>query len=162
METINNYERKIRSQNGEDGIIEEIFSRLKVPNGFFVEFGVQDGLECNTAHLCIDRQWSGMMIEGSGAWFSNLVTHYQSIHHHIWNQTNYFGASLSSLAELGKQLGYALIGTDSRGVNAFFTRNDLVDIAGFPELAPETAYNKPSYGHFNGGHPPGSGPFIEI
>ena len=36
---------KVFSQNDEDGIINEIFNRIGTTNKFFVEFGVQDGLE---------------------------------------------------------------------------------------------------------------------
>ncbi|TGU44557.1 hypothetical protein EN829_071795, partial [Mesorhizobium sp. M00.F.Ca.ET.186.01.1.1] len=57
-----------------------------------------------------------------------------------WNGTTYFGASLTSLAELGKKLGYALIGTDSRGVNAFFVRRELLGLARFAERTPQEAY----------------------
>lgn len=37
----------------------------------------------------------------------------------------YHGASLTALAALGDRLGYALVGCDSRGVNAFFVRRDV-------------------------------------
>ena len=37
----------------------------------------------------------------------------------------YHGASLAALARLGKRLGYDLVATDSRGVNAFFIRSDV-------------------------------------
>ena len=37
----------------------------------------------------------------------------------------YFGASISALYELGLSKGYAFLGTNSNGVNAFFIRNDL-------------------------------------
>ena len=73
----NDYEKQIRSQNGEDGILVEIFSRLKVRRGFFVEFGVQDGAQCNAAHLALDRQWSGVMIEGNDDYAPALKQRYE-------------------------------------------------------------------------------------
>lgn len=43
------YGWKAYSQNDEDGIIDEIFARIGPGGRRFVEFGVQHGLECNTA-----------------------------------------------------------------------------------------------------------------
>ncbi len=48
---INDHEKKIYSQNGEDGIIEFIFSQIGTTNKFSVEFGVGNGFECNTIYL---------------------------------------------------------------------------------------------------------------
>jgi len=48
---INLHEKKIYSQNGEDGIIEFIFSQIGTTNKFSVEFGVGNGFECNTILL---------------------------------------------------------------------------------------------------------------
>lgn len=45
----------------------------------------------------------------------------------VWNGTNYFGASLLALVNLGKSKGYYFIGHDSTEVNAFFVRDDLRD-----------------------------------
>ncbi len=55
---------KIYSQNDEDGIISEIFSRIGTTNKLFVEFGIGDGLENNTAALLLDG-WKGLWIDGS-------------------------------------------------------------------------------------------------
>lgn len=55
---------KVFSQNEEDGILNEIFNRIGTTNKFFVEFGVQDGLECNS-HYLLFQGWSGVFIEGS-------------------------------------------------------------------------------------------------
>ena len=60
---INLHEKKIYSQNGEDGIIEFIFSKLGTTNKFSVEFGVGDGFECNTIHLLENRGWKGLMMD---------------------------------------------------------------------------------------------------
>lgn len=51
------------SQNGEDGIIAEIFRRIGVSSRYFVEFGVGDGLENNTS-LLLAQGWKGLWIEG--------------------------------------------------------------------------------------------------
>src|SRR5689334_8427409 len=56
------YGFKVYSQNDEDGIIQEIFRRIGTTNRKFVEFGVQNGFECNTAKLLIEG-WQGLWIE---------------------------------------------------------------------------------------------------
>ena len=60
---INLHENTIYSQNGEDGIIEFIFSRVKTTNKFFVEFGIGDGFTCNTVHLLEKKGWKGLMMD---------------------------------------------------------------------------------------------------
>jgi hypothetical protein len=60
-----NFEETIFSQNGEDGVIKEIFRRIGTTDKFFVEFGVQDGSQCNTRHLLENEGWSGIWLEGS-------------------------------------------------------------------------------------------------
>lgn len=50
------------SQNDEDGIIAEIFARIGTTDRRFVEIGVGDGLENNTAYL-LAQGWTGGWIE---------------------------------------------------------------------------------------------------
>ena len=238
---VNEYEARISSQNGEDGILREIFRCIGPRSRYLVEFGVGDGSECNGAHL-VQQHWSGLMMESDAFLFARLaerhagtsgvqvanqfigaenavaifeeqgvplrfdllsidvdgndywiwralasyrprvvVIEYNAAHppperwvmaydpHHRWDGTDYYGASLSSLAALGKELGYGLIGTDAKGVNAFFLERDLLHRPsrlrlGFPELTPERAYHPPGFLNDRGtvGHPPGSGPFERI
>jgi hypothetical protein len=40
---------------------------------------------------------------------------------------HYHGASITALAKLGAKEGYALLGCDAFGANAFFLRRDLLD-----------------------------------
>jgi hypothetical protein len=61
---LNIHERQIFSQNGEDGIIREIFCRVGTKSKFFVEFGAANGLENNSAALLLS-DWSGVWMEGS-------------------------------------------------------------------------------------------------
>jgi hypothetical protein len=53
------------SQNGEDGLLDFITTRLLEPNRYFVEIGCSDGLENNTTWLALCRNYSGLMIDGS-------------------------------------------------------------------------------------------------
>eukprot|EP00746_Dinoflagellata_sp_MGD_P142461 gnl/MRDRNA2_/MRDRNA2_75421_c0_seq1.p2 gnl/MRDRNA2_/MRDRNA2_75421_c0~~gnl/MRDRNA2_/MRDRNA2_75421_c0_seq1.p2 ORF type:complete len:184 (-),score=30.68 gnl/MRDRNA2_/MRDRNA2_75421_c0_seq1:712-1263(-) len=57
-------ERRIFSQNGEDGVIRAIVEAMPTVNQYFVEFGVEDGSERNTRALQ-DRGWSGLMLDGA-------------------------------------------------------------------------------------------------
>ncbi|PZQ61017.1 MAG: hypothetical protein DI570_13235 [Phenylobacterium zucineum] len=58
------YGFKVYSQNDEDGILEEIFRRLGVSKGQFVEIGVENGLECNSLFL-LHKGWNGAWVEGN-------------------------------------------------------------------------------------------------
>jgi hypothetical protein len=230
------WEHSFFSQNGEDGILRELFLRIGTSNRFFVEFGVGDGSECNTALFALEYGWSGLLIEGDTALFSKLAqryadggkvrvfndfisrenilelfyrgqvpeefdllsidvdgndywiweevaTRYQPrivvIEYnasipppkrwvmaynaaHRWDCTTYFGASLESLSRLAQRLGYALVGTDSRGVNAFFVRRDLLQFVMLPEMTARDAYHRPRYGLLGIRHRQGSGPYEEI
>ena len=50
------------SQNGEDGIIAEVFQRIGAGDRFFVEIGAGDGIENNT-RLLLQTGWRGVWIE---------------------------------------------------------------------------------------------------
>ena len=55
-------ERKVYSQNGEDGVIEAIFRQIGVTNRYFVEFGCEDAQECNAMHLAT-QGWTGLWMD---------------------------------------------------------------------------------------------------
>lgn len=61
---ITHYGKSVYSQNLEDGMIHEIFNRIGTTNKFFVEFGVENGLECNTTFLLLQK-WKGLWIEAN-------------------------------------------------------------------------------------------------
>ncbi|MEI7525477.1 MAG: hypothetical protein WCJ95_14150 [Mariniphaga sp.] len=74
---LNKYEFQVYSQNGEDGIIKEIIDRLKLESGFFVEFGVQNGLETNTTLLLL-KGWKGLWIEANETDFNYINKKFES------------------------------------------------------------------------------------
>lgn len=211
-------ERKVCSQNGEDGIIAEIMRRLGVQGKTFVEIGVGGGCENNTS-LLLSLGWSGYWIDGDPAIRSSLsyweqrspgslkgvvsfvtseninrlfgelgvpeefdflsvdidqntyyiwealrsykpkvvaVEYNSSIPPEIewkvkydatstWDGSANFGAGLKSLEILGHEKGYALIGCDLAGVNAFFVRSDLVNDLFATPFTAENHYEPPRY-----------------
>lgn len=211
---------KVFSQADEDGIIREILERINVGKGFFVEFGVGDGLENNTAYLLL-KGWKGVWIEGNKKYCQKIgrkfksqisegiltlknsyisrenilnlfgglkipyefellsididgndywiwdtlinykpkivVIEYNATFHpeckwimkynprHVWRKSNYFGASLKSLEELGTRKGYKLVGCSFSGMNAFFVRDDLIGDKFSGPFSAENHYEPPRY-----------------
>ncbi len=62
---INDFEFKIFSQFGEDGIIQYLIKHVKVENKIFIEFGVENYQESNTRFLMMNNNWQGFVMDGS-------------------------------------------------------------------------------------------------
>lgn len=58
-------EFKVFSQFGEDGIIQDLISKLNLKNKSFVEFGVENYEEANTRFLLENNNWKGLIIDSS-------------------------------------------------------------------------------------------------
>ena len=185
---------QVYSQNGEDGMIAEIFSRIGTRDKFFVEFGIEDGTENNT-RLLLESGWNGVWLDAnkeataraadtfhsfiaSGALkivnhpvtkdnvnillesndvprtFDFLSLDIDQNTHHVWQSlqftaraccveynaaippvlelgapydpekfwdgTNWFGAGLGALENIGRRKDLDLVGCDLLGINAFF------------------------------------------
>lgn len=69
-EPLTRYERRVFSQNGEDGVLAELLRRVGISNRWFVEFGIETGLEGNCVFLADVMGWSGLFMEpdGDAAW----------------------------------------------------------------------------------------------
>jgi hypothetical protein len=65
------YQSQVCSQNGEDGIIREIFRRIGTTTKILVEVGVGDGCENNTAFL-LSQGWTGFWIDGDSGFLGTL------------------------------------------------------------------------------------------
>jgi len=64
LQNLQESERRVYSQNGEDGIVLEILRAIGIKTKDFVEFGVQDGQECNTRILREQLGFNGVMFDG--------------------------------------------------------------------------------------------------
>ncbi len=126
-------EFKVYSQWGEDGIIEYLVSKIPIENKFFIEFGVENYNESNTRFLMMNRNWSGLVIDGSKEnieyiqnrdyfWKYNLT----AVHGFITkeNINNLISDSLNSLS-IDKNIG--LLSVDIDGVD-YWILNEIACI----------------------------------
>lgn len=75
---------------------------------------------------------------------------------HIWDGTDWHGASLKALENLGREKGYQLVGTGINGANAYFVKKELAGDKFILPADAETLFNPARYGikHLVG-NPPG-------
>ena len=70
----NVYKKNIHSQNGEDGIIEELLKRLNIEGGWVCEFGAWDGIHLsNTFNLVENKKFNAVFIEGDKKRYNDLL-----------------------------------------------------------------------------------------
>lgn len=213
---LSDYEYRVFSQWGEDGIIQFLLRRINIENKTFVEFGVADYTEANTRFLMVNNNWTGLVMDSSldnierirrssSSWGYGLKAVHSFItrdninqlleengmageigllsididgnDYWIWRAIEvinpviviteynhrfgsdaaltipynekferakahpliYFGASLKALCMLANLKGYAFVGCNSNGVNAFFVRRDKLP-EGIKELSPSEGY----------------------
>lgn len=202
---LNEYEFKIFSQFGDDGIIQYLIKNVAIKNKVFIEFGVENYLESNTRFLMMNNNWKGFVMDGSKeaiedlkkqSWYWKYDLSAKAVFiereninellketgfsdigllhidldgndYHIFTHLDlsklnpaivileynsvfgneraisipyqkdfvrtkahysnlYWGASLPALQYAADQKGYALIGSNLAGCNAYFVRKDLL------------------------------------
>jgi hypothetical protein len=118
--------------------IGQLFAELNVPKEF------------DLFSLDIDRNtwfvWQALkeyrprvvVVEYNASWPASVDWKVEYRPDMVHNCTAYMGASLKAYEKLGAELGYALVGCDLGGINAFFVRRDL---CGDHFAAPFTAEN---------------------
>lgn len=73
---LKDYEFKVFSQWGEDGIIQHLLDVIKIQESTFIEFGVEDFSESNCRFLLMKDNWRGFVIDGSAENISRLKDSY--------------------------------------------------------------------------------------
>jgi hypothetical protein len=216
---LKDYEFKVFSQWGEDGILQRLTSAIEIPEKTFIEFGVEDFFESSCRFLMMKDNWRGFVMDGSAANIGRLqrasfywkyeltaveafitreninellaksgfgpdlgilsvdidgndyhvleaievfnprilICEYNALfgpsrritvpYDADFDRTSkhhsnlYYGASLGAIVSLANRKGYALVGTNSAGNNAFFVRNDLMT-SQFPALNAEDGFTQ--------------------
>lgn len=74
VQNLQDVEFKVFSQFGQDGIIDWLIERTSIPRNLhtFVEFGVESYREANTRFLLENRNWRGLVMDGSDASLATL------------------------------------------------------------------------------------------
>jgi len=67
------YKKNIFSQNGEDGIIEEILNRLNLDDKWCCEFGAWDGKHLSNTFNLVTKGYNSVYIEGDTSKFQDLL-----------------------------------------------------------------------------------------
>jgi len=202
---LSDYEFKVFSQWGEDGILQFLTGNIDIRNNTFIEFGVEDFFESNCRFLLMKDVWQGFVIDGSSRNIDRLRASYfywryplsakaafitrenvcellnesgfdrdlgilsvdiDGVDYYVLERLQewcpriliveyngvfgmknpvsvpyqsdfqrtqkhhsnlYYGASLSAFVHLLQGRGYALVGVNSVGSNAFFVRRELLN-----------------------------------
>jgi len=72
-DNLNDYEFRVFSQWGEDGIIQHLIRSIDIPIKHFVEFGVQNYRESNTRFLLVNNNWSGLVMDDSAENIERII-----------------------------------------------------------------------------------------
>src|ERR1035437_7410647 len=62
--SLTRFDARVYSQNGEDGLIAEIFRRIGKNDCYFVEIGVDNGQQTNT-RLLLEQGWRGIWMDSN-------------------------------------------------------------------------------------------------
>lgn len=80
---LRDFEFKVFSQWGEDGILQRLVNVVEIKNRTFIEFGVEDFFESNCRYLLMKDNWSGLVIDGSSSNMNRLKGSYFFWKHHL-------------------------------------------------------------------------------
>jgi hypothetical protein len=137
--------------------INELFEKYQVPTDLDL---ISIDIDFNDFYIwqALDRKYRPqvVLIEYNATHLphENKVVEYRP--YYCGDGTNYYGASILALYQLGRSKGYSLVYADQEGVNLFFVRDDLIDQLHleFKDLNNvEKLYRTPKYGNGpNGGH----------
>lgn len=73
---LSDYEFKVFSQWGEDGILQHLSQSIEIKNKTFIEFGVEDFFESNCRLILQKDNWCGFVIDGSSRNIERLKRSY--------------------------------------------------------------------------------------
>jgi hypothetical protein len=125
---IKDYEFKIFSQWGEDGIIQYLVRNLAIFEESFIEFGVEDFFESNCRFLMMNNFWRGFIIDGSKTNINKLESSYYYFRYDLQAVDRFITkdniCSILNSSGFSKNLG--IISIDIDGID-YFVFESLVE-----------------------------------
>jgi hypothetical protein len=125
---LSDYEFKVFSQWGEDGIIQHLTQNIEIKNKTFIEFGVEDFFESNCRFLLQKDNWDGFVIDGSSRNIKRLKESYFYWKHSINAFCSFITREnidqLLSISGFDKEVG--ILSVDIDGVD-YFVLEKLTD-----------------------------------
>lgn len=76
---LHDFEDRVFSQNGEDGVLLALLDEIGVYNRYFVEFGVGNGVECNSRILWERLNFTGLLMDYYGPDNRTLNLHVEHV-----------------------------------------------------------------------------------
>jgi hypothetical protein len=127
--------------------VASLFQRLGVPREFDL---LSLDIDQNTYYI-----WEGLrdyrprvvVVEYNASIPCDLDWKVKYVPDRMWDGTHNYGASLKAFENLGRELGYSLVGCEFTGVNAFFVRDDLVGDRFAEPFTSENHYEPPRYAY---------------
>lgn len=116
---LQDYEFKVFSQWGEDGIIQRLIAAVPLAHRTFIEFGVEDFMESNCRFLLMNDNWQGMVLDGSARNMESLRAAYFFWKHDLQAVTAFITAENidALLAASGFDPDLGLLSIDVDGVD---------------------------------------------
>ena len=118
---LSDYEFKVFSQWGEDGILQYLTANIDIRNKTFIEFGVEDFLESNCRFLLMKDVWQGFVIDGSFRNIDRLMASYFYWQYPLSAKAAFVTCENVSelLAESGFDRDIGILSVDIDGVDYF-------------------------------------------
>jgi len=73
MKNYSKFKNNIYSQNGEDGVVQEVLRELNIEIGKCIEFGASRGKDNSNTYLLVEKNWSALYIESDKNRFDELI-----------------------------------------------------------------------------------------
>lgn len=127
-------ELKVFSQNGEDSLLNVILRTIGDSPTYFVEFGVQDGSECNTRLLAEFLGWSGVYFEPDPESFARLRRRYPAGGRVVLRDVAVDPDNVNSLFDaVGVANRFGVLSIDVDGQDYWIWKALRSDLSGCPE-----------------------------
>lgn len=126
---LSDYEWKVFSQWGEDGMLDFLIQSIEIENDTFIEFGVENFSESNCRYLMQSGDWRGFIIDGSERNIADARSRHWYWKHDINAKASFITAENIEgiLAESGFDRDLGVLSIDIDGMDYFV----LEAISGF-------------------------------